>query len=167
MPTAWFNSIDAFVSIISVPPLLALWAWQARRDSEPGDIAKVAIGALIACAGSLLLAGGSALAGSGRCSALWPLVSFALMGLAFNYYWPPMLALVSRAAPAPVNATMMGVAFLSMLAGNVTLGWLGRFYEPLGPSRFWLLHAGIAAAGAVLAWLLHRPLTRALTGAPE
>ena len=30
VPASWFNSVDAFASIVAVPPLVALWAW-ARR----------------------------------------------------------------------------------------------------------------------------------------
>ena len=40
---------------------------------------------------------------------------------------------------------------------NIVVGWLGRFYEPLGPTAFWWLHAGIAASGGVAALPL-RPL---------
>ena len=45
-------------------------------------------------------------------------------------------------------------------------GWLGRFYEPLGPVNFWWLHAGIAATGGVLALVL-RPLVAHLLGRDE
>jgi POT family proton-dependent oligopeptide transporter len=162
IPAPWFNSIDAFVSIIAVPPLLALWRAQAKRGRGPGDIAKVGIGAAIAAASALLLAAGSALAGAGAVSALWPVVAFAGMGVGFLYYWPPTLALISRTAPAPVNGTMMGVAFLSYFVGNMLMGWIGTFYEPLGPTNFWLLDAAIALAGALLVLVLGRPLTRAL-----
>ena len=41
VPTAWFNSVDSFASIVAVPPLVALWAWQARRGREPASIAKI------------------------------------------------------------------------------------------------------------------------------
>jgi hypothetical protein len=40
-------------------------------------------------------------------SPVWPFLSCAIQGIAF-VYWPTLLALVSRAAPASVNATMMG-----------------------------------------------------------
>jgi hypothetical protein len=43
----------------------------------------------------------------------------------------------------------------------LTVGWLGRFYEPLGPANFWWLHAGIAASGGVLALAL-RPVIAGL-----
>lgn len=162
VPTPWFNSIDAFVSIIAVPPIIALWRAQAAKGREPTDVSKIGIGAAMAALSSLLLVAGSYLHGDEPVSALWPLAAFAGMGLAFLYYWPPILALVSRTAPAPVNGTMMGVAFLNLFVGNVLMGYVGTFYEALGPTQFWLLNSGIALTGALLVLIVGRPLTRAL-----
>ena len=55
IPVPWFNSIDSFVSIVSVPVLFALWRCQAARGGEPGEIVKIATGAFIASAGNLML----------------------------------------------------------------------------------------------------------------
>src|SRR3954453_14273478 len=52
IPVPWFNSIDPFVSIVAVPPLIYLWILQQRRGSEPSDVAKIGIGAAIASASS-------------------------------------------------------------------------------------------------------------------
>ena len=73
-----------------------------------------------------------------------------------------MLGLISRAAPASVNAMMVGAYYLAIFAGGVGSGWLGRFYEKLPAQTFWLMHAAIAAVGAVLFAILHRPLRRTL-----
>ncbi|MEP7245729.1 MAG: peptide MFS transporter [Gammaproteobacteria bacterium] len=162
IPVAWFASIDSFVSIVAVPPLIALWRWQQSHGGEPAEIGKIATGAWIACAANLLLVIGC-LPG-GRVSGLYPLVYDVLLGIAFLYYWPTLLSLVSHAAPARVKSTMMGVAFLSLFVGNLLVGWLGSFYETLGPLAFWLLSAGVAAIGGTLALLLRRPLTRVLDG---
>ena len=54
------------------------------------------------------------------------------LGIAFIYYWPTLLALVSRTAPAPVNATLMGIAFLTLFVANNLIGWLGRYYDSDG-----------------------------------
>jgi hypothetical protein len=35
---------------------------------------------------------------------------------------------VSRAAPAKVNATLMGLAFMSLFVSNNLIGWIGGFY---------------------------------------
>jgi POT family proton-dependent oligopeptide transporter len=160
VPVAWFVSIDPFVSILSVPFLIALWRWQARHGGEPNEIVKIATGAFIAAAANLLLVAGILL--SARVPLLVPLVYDILLGVAFLYYWPTLLALVSRAAPAGWKSTLMGCAFLSLFIGNITLGWLGSFYERMTPAQFWLLHAAIAATGGVLALLFNRPLMRVL-----
>jgi POT family proton-dependent oligopeptide transporter len=71
------------------------------------------------------------------------------MGIAFLYYWPTLLALVTRTAPPKVNATMMGITFLSLFIASNFVGWIGSFYESMTPTGFWLLHAGISAAGGL------------------
>lgn len=164
VPVPWFNSIDPFVSIIVVPPLIALWAHQARMGREPGDLGKIGIGAAIAAASAGLLAVASLIAGEGRVMALFPIVAYAGMGVAFIFYWPTLLALVSRAAPAKVNATLMGTAFLSLFAGNVIMGWVGSLYEKMSPAEFWWMNAAIATAGAVIVLVVGKPISRALTG---
>jgi len=157
LPVAWFNSIDPLVSIVAVPPLLALWRWQSRqRRGEPDDIAKIGVGAWIAAAANLLLV--LACLAGGRVPAIAPIVYDVLLGIAFLYYWPTFLSFVSQTAPPQVKAAMMGAAFLSMFLGNFMVGWLGQFYESMSPAAFWGMHAAIAATGGILAFLLGRPI---------
>lgn len=160
IPVAWFASIDSFASIAAVPLLIALWSWQRRHGGEPAEIGKIATGAWIACAANTLLVIGC-LAG-GPVSSLYPIVYDILLGIAFLYYWPTLLAIVSHAAPARVKSTMMGLAFLSLFAGNLLVGRLGASYESMGATGFWLMNAGIAGTGAILALVLSRPLGRLL-----
>jgi POT family proton-dependent oligopeptide transporter len=162
VPVAWFNSVDSLVSIIAVPLLLPFWRWQGSRGIEPGDIEKIAIGAWIAALANLLLAS-ACLLGSSHISILAPLFYDILLGVAFLYYWPTLLALVSRTAPIQVRATLMGAIFLSLFIGDFVIGWLGEYYERMSPAEFWAMHAGIAATGGVLAFALRRPL-RSLLG---
>jgi POT family proton-dependent oligopeptide transporter len=83
------------------------------------------------------------------------------------YYWPTLLALVSRTAPAKVNATMMGLAFMSLFVSNNIIGWIGGFYEKMRPVEFWAMHAAIGAAGGILVMLFGRRLSRALEGGAD
>jgi len=163
VPASWFNSVDSFASILAAAPLVALWAWQARRGTEPGGIVKVAIGSAIIGVSALLMAAGSmGLQDGGKVSVLWALAGFFGMGIAFMWYWPVLLALVSKAAPTKVNSTLMGGAFLSLFVGSTTMGWVGSFYDQMSPAAFWTLDAAIGFAGALLAFALHRPLSRIL-----
>lgn len=161
VPVAWFNSIDPLASIVGVPVLFALWQWQAARGGEPDDLGKIATGAGLAALANLLLVA-ACMAGN-RSNVLVPIVYDILLGIGFLYYWPTLLALVSRAAPTSVKATLMGAVFLTLFIANSIIGWLGSFYEHMTPAGFWAMHAGISAVGGVLAVGLRRPLLRALT----
>ena len=165
VPAAWFNSVDSFFSIIAVPPLVALWRWQARRGREPGDVAKIGIGCAIIGVSALFLTLGALLPGAdGRSAVYWPLACFAGMGIGFLYYWPVTLALVSQSAPAKVNATLMGGSFLSLFVGSVIMGWVGSFYAGMDTAVFWVLDASFGLAGGLIILLFGRRLQRALVG---
>lgn len=162
IPIPWFQSIDPLASVVAVPILFGLWKFQATRRGEPDDLGKIAVGAWLAAASNLFLIVPIIAYGSAPIPAIWPVLYCIGMGVAFLYYWPTLLALVSCAAPAGVNATMMGVAFLSLFLSNMIIGWIGRFYEPMGPLGFWVMHAAIAVCGALLVLVLGRPLRRIL-----
>jgi proton-dependent oligopeptide transporter, POT family len=167
VPVAWFESIDSLVSILGVPMLFWLWNWQRLRGREPADIGKLGIGAAIAAASNSILVLGIFVSGGGRISPFWPLLYCAGMGVAFNYYWPTLLALVSSAAPARVNATMMGIAFLSLFVANIVVGWIGGFYERMDPRLFWAMHAAIGGFGLLLVLAVGRRVSRILGVNPQ
>lgn len=160
IPQAWFVAINSFVSFVSVPPLFALWRWQARHGGEPDEMGKIAIGAWITVAANLAQAAGCYT--GAHVSVFFPVLYNVLLGIGFLYYWPTLLALVSGAAPARIRATMMGCVFLTLFVSNVTIGRIGTLYETMGPANFWALNAAIATAGGALAVLFGRPLRRVL-----
>jgi POT family proton-dependent oligopeptide transporter len=160
VPVGWFNSIDPLSSMLGVPPLLAWWKRQAARGREPGELAKIIIGLVIAIAANIVLVLAS-LSG-GRATVLAPILYDVLLGISFLYYWPTLLALVSRTAPLRANATMMGVAFLSLFVSYSLLGRIGGLYETMTPVAFWGLQVAIGCGGLVLLILLKRPIERRL-----
>jgi POT family proton-dependent oligopeptide transporter len=164
IPIPWYQSIDPLFSIAGVPLLFWIWRQQASRRGEPGDLAKIGIGAWLCSASNLILVVAILAAGSTPVHPIWPFLYCAGQGIAFLYYWPTLLALVSRTAPAKVNATMMGLAFMSLFVSNNLIGWIGGFYEKMTPIEFWAMHAVIAAAGGVLVLLVGRRLSRTLEG---
>jgi len=167
IPIPWFYSIDPLVSILSVPALFALWSWQERRTGgEPPALSKIAIGSFIAAAANLVLVA-AILLSPGRVLWIWPVLYCAIQGVGFMYFWPTLLALVSRAAPAKINATMMGVSFLTLFVANNLIGRIGTYYEKMSPAAFWSLHAAIGAAGGLLMLLFARALGRFLDPQPS
>ncbi|HEX6604136.1 MAG TPA: hypothetical protein VF027_04570, partial [Sphingomicrobium sp.] len=162
VPASWFNSVDSFASIVIAPFLIGLWAWQARRNAEPAAMTKIAIGAAITGLSGLLLVAGSLTASTGQVSVLWPLLGWFGMGVGFMWYWPITLALVSKAAPAKVNATLMGGSFLALFFASVIMGWVGSFYDQMSNAAFWALDSGIALVSALVILVLKRPVNRIL-----
>ena len=167
IPVPWYQSIDPLFSILGVPLLFWIWRKQAERRREPGDLAKIGIGAWLAALSNLILVAAILIADGAPVHPVWPMLYCAGMGIAFLYYWPTLLALVSRTAPASVNATMMGVAFTTLFVANNLIGWIGGYYERLTPAQFWGLHAAIGATGGVLVLLFGGMLTRALAGGAQ
>jgi POT family proton-dependent oligopeptide transporter len=68
---------------------------------------------------------------------VWPFLYSVTLGVAFLYQWPTLLALVSRSAPAIVNATMLWIVFMSLFVSNILIGWIGGYYERMSPATFW------------------------------
>ena len=165
IPVPWFQSINSVFSIVGVPLVFWIWRRQALRRREPDDLAKIGMGAWIAAASNLILVAAIFVSGDAPVHPIWPFLYSAGLGISFLYYWPTLLALVSRAAPAKVNATLMGLAFMSLFISNNLIGWIGGFYEKMTPAQFWTMHAAIAAGGGLLVMLFGRRLSRVINPA--
>ena len=57
---------------------------------------------------------------------------------------------------------MIAVFKLASAFAYFLLGWLGRYYEPLGPVRYWMLTAVLPLAGLAFLLLTRRSVTRVL-----
>ena len=162
-PATWFNSLDSFASIVIAGPLITLWAWQAMRGREPDSIGKVMTGAWITALAPLVLVAGTLLTPPGfKVPVIWPIAYWVLTGFAFMFYWPLTLGIVAARAPRHLRSRMMGVAFLSLFAGNLLVGWIGSFYEQMAPATFWTLNGAVGLVAILLLWPAQRFMRREL-----
>lgn len=165
MPVPWLQAIDGLASVVVVPPVMLLWRWQAARSREPDDLTKVGLGCLIFGAAVVLLAAsGSTLFTRtfDKVPLAWAVAFHVLSSFGWVYFGPTAIAIFSRAAPATVNAMMVGVYNLSVFGGGTIAGRLGGFYERLSTENFWLLHAAIIGGGGLLFLLLGSRLRQEL-----
>jgi POT family proton-dependent oligopeptide transporter len=168
VPIPWYQSIDPLFSIIGLPLLFALWGWQGRGSAgEPSELIKIGTGSFICGGANLILVAAIAAAGQGRVLWVWPFLYCAVQGIGFMYMWPPLLSLVSRAAPAKINATMMGSSFLVLFVAYNLVGIIASYFERMTPSAFWTLHAAIGGVGGVLALVFSRTFGRILEPQPQ
>lgn len=163
VPTPSFNALDGLFCILAVPTLIAVWRRQARFSGETREMTKITIGYLIIAGANLMMVIPAGWADRGEVvGAIWPVQLYALNALGFTFYWPTLLALFARAAPAQVNSTMMGAVFLSVFLGNLLVGHLATWWEAMSHAHFFALHAAFAAAAMVVMLFVRRPLQRML-----
>ncbi|WP_293703157.1 MULTISPECIES: peptide MFS transporter [unclassified Sphingopyxis] len=163
VPTASFNALDGLFCILAVPTLIALWRWQSRSGGATGEMTKITIGYLIIAGANLMMILPAGWADRGEVvGAIWPVLLYAFNALGFTFYWPTLLALFSRAAPTPVNSTMMGAVFLSVFLGNLLVGSLATLWESISHAGFFALHAAFAFAAFVIMLFVAPALSRQL-----
>lgn len=162
VPVPWLQALDGLAPFVCLPPMLLFWRWQARRGIEPNEFVKAAIGCFIFGVSTLWLAAAPLVIDAhGRTPLLWPVAFHFASNLGWLYFTPTMTALFSRAAPAPVNATMIGVYSLSVFLGSTISGRMGALYETLTASQFWALHAAVVGAGGVILLVIGLRFSRA------
>jgi POT family proton-dependent oligopeptide transporter len=165
MPVAWLQSFDGFAAVAVVPPILWLWRQQAAHAREPDDLTKLGIGCLLFGLAVAWLAASPLVAAhpTGKVPLVCVLAFHIVSSIGYVYFVPTVIAIFSRAAPATINALMIGVYYASIFVGSTISGRLGGLYERLSSTQFWLLHAALVASGGALLLLLAPQLRRELT----
>ena len=166
MPIPWLQALDAIAPGLLLPPTLWLWRRQAARGVEPDAITNMAIGCLIFGPGMVWLAAADTIFGGGRVPLPWAMGFHMLSNAGWVFFTPIAVGLYARAAPASLNAMMIGINSLAVFVGATISGRIGSLYEVWTPGQFWLLHAGIIAGGALLLLAL-RPAVRRMLAAPR
>tara|TARA_R100001132_G_scaffold1836_1_gene1641 strand:- start:14660 stop:16096 length:1437 start_codon:yes stop_codon:yes gene_type:complete len=160
VPVTWFQSLDSLAVLLLAPLVLWYWRHQSRRNAEPGDLIKLALGCAVFSIAFLLLGVGDILSADKPVALIWPVIFHFVCAIGFLYVGPIALALTSRAAPESVNSMMVGSYYLAIFVGGLFSGWLARFYEEMSASGFWLMHAAIVGAAAILLIVLRPVLSR-------
>ena len=163
IPTTWFQSFNPFMIFAFTPFVVALWARQARRGSEPSSINKMALGCFGVTLANIIMAGAAWQAGGAPdASWLWLFAYFVVITIGELYLSPVGLSLVSKAAPARMVSMMMGVWLGTSFIGNFIGGWLGSFWSSMDKMSFFLMIAGVAALAGVVIAAFNRPLGKIL-----
>jgi POT family proton-dependent oligopeptide transporter len=163
VPVAWLRAFDNLAAVLMVPLILWWWRHQAQRGREPDEFSKLATGSLIFALAMIWLAAGCAIsAATDKVPLLWVLAFHVCANIGWVYFAPTAVALFTRAAPAAVNSTMVGVCYLSIFIGSTVSGRLGALYEHYSSAQFWLIHAAIVGGGGLLLFLLTPRLRREL-----
>jgi POT family proton-dependent oligopeptide transporter len=162
IPTPWFQAFNPFMIFAFTPLVIALWAWQAQRGTEPSTVMKMAFGCLLCALSYVIMAGAAWQAAGDEASWLWLFAFFVVITIGELYLSPIGLSLVSKVAPVRMVSMLMGVWLATSFVGNFLAGYLGGFWSSMDKVSFFLMIAAVAAAAAVIIWLLHWPLKSVL-----
>jgi POT family proton-dependent oligopeptide transporter len=151
MPTTWLVTVDSIVSVAGLASVALFYRWFGKHWKEPDELAKLIIGSGFSVAGMLCLFMATITTpAGGKIGLTWPLLFHVINSIAFAHMLPVSLALFAKLAPAPVNATIIGLYYLAFFAGNSAVGWVGGLYKTWPTSSFWLLHTGFALVSGVV-----------------
>jgi POT family proton-dependent oligopeptide transporter len=160
IPTTSFQAFNPVMILAFTPMVVALWAHQARRRTEPTTVTKMALGCFALALANLLMAvAASTVAGGGKASWLWLFAYFVIVTVGELYLSPTGLSLVTKVAPAGVRSMMMGLWLATSFIGNFLAGWLGSFWSSMSPMDFFLTIAAVAAGAGVGIWAISRPMS--------
>jgi POT family proton-dependent oligopeptide transporter len=158
IPTTWFQAFNPFMIFAFTPFIVALWSWQAKRNSEPSTVVKMAFGCFGIALANLILVLAAWHSGTDKASWWWLLAFFAVITVGELYISPVGLSLVTKIAPARLVSMLMGLWLATSFIGNFIGGWLGSFWSAMDKSHFFLMIAIIAAFAGVVIWSFDRML---------
>jgi POT family proton-dependent oligopeptide transporter len=72
-----------------------------------------------------------------------------LNSIGFAHILPVSLALFSKISPRQINATVIGLYYLSFFLANYTVGQIGPALFIPPTTTFWLIHVASAAFGSL------------------
>jgi POT family proton-dependent oligopeptide transporter len=152
--TSWpperFQTFESLGVILLSPVLVAIWVWLQRRNAEPSTPVKMLIGVgLVAGAFAMLAYAGSIGGDAGRVSAQWLIWANVIIALGEIALSPMGMSLVNRLAPPNLRGLMMGGWFASLGLGGYLSGSIGRYWDTMPHSRFFLMVVGILLVVAV------------------
>src|SRR5215471_465986 len=163
IPTTSFQAFNPFMIFAFTPFVVALWARQAKRGSEPSTLTKMALGCFgVTLANAVMVGAAWQSSGAPDATWLWLFVYFVIITIGELYLSPIGLSLVSKASPARMVSMMMGVWLGTSFIGNFIGGWLGSFWSGMDKMSFFLMIAAVAALAGVVIAAFNRPLGKIL-----
>ncbi|ATY34787.1 amino acid transporter [Sphingomonas psychrotolerans] len=159
LPVSWLLALDGVFTILLIPVVQFGLRRLARFRFATGPIWEIALGCVACACGNGVLAVAEATSGGAPLPLAAALGYLICIDLAIVLVWPAGLSLVTGSAPARAVGFWVGMFYLHGFFASLWVGPIGAWYGRIPAAQFWLLHAAVALAGAVL--LLPLGLARA------
>ncbi|MFI3170924.1 MAG: peptide MFS transporter [Eubacteriales bacterium] len=159
IPTAWFDSLNAFCCITMGPALSIVWGKLAARPQ--GDLSmfkKTALGMLLLGASYVIFALADIIRGENMASILWIVAFGVVLSLGEMVFSPLGNSFISKFSPARVLSIMMSVWVFAVFISAKTYGYLYEFTLKFEFAHAYLVVAAIAIAAGIVLWSLDKKL---------
>lgn len=161
--TEIFQSVNPFFVVILTPAVVGVWSFLRRRKKEPSTPAKIGIGMVITALSTvvMMIAVITSANGAEKSSAIYLVLTYAVITVGELCLSPMGLSLVSKLSPPRITAIMMGGWFLATAIGNklsgVLSGLWGAYDEKV---YFFIINFAGAMFGAFMIFIMVKWLTR-------
>lgn len=159
VPTAWFDSLNAFMCIALGPVLGGLWTKLAKRPK--GDLSmfkKTALGMILLGLSYVIFAMADVTRGNNLAPLAWIIAFGIVLSLGEMVFSPLGNSFITKFAPPKLLTSMMSVWVLAVFFAGKSYGWLYEFTLKFKFSTAYFTIAAIAIGAGVILWALDKTL---------
>jgi POT family proton-dependent oligopeptide transporter len=163
--TEIFQSVNPFFVVVLTPLVVGFFGMLRKKGKEPSTPTKIGLGMLITALSTtvMMLAVINSNNGEVKSSALYLILSYAIITIGELCLSPMGLALVSKLSPPRLTSLMMGGWFLSTSIGNKLSGVLSGLMVSIDNKLYFFLINFVGALfGALLIFIMLKWLRRVL-----
>lgn len=151
-PASWFQAVNPTAVILFAPLFAALWPWLAARGREPSTPMKFALGLwLLGLAFFAMVFGALEARSGGLAGAHWLAITYVVYTWGELCLSPVGLSMVTKLAPAHLQALLMGLWYFSMSLSNLLAGLVARFSVALERGEYTFMIEGLGGFYLALA----------------
>ncbi len=136
-PAGWFQWVNPVCILLLSPVFAGIWSWLGRRNMDPSQSIKIALGLMFVGFGFLFMVWAGRLAIGGA--------QVSIFFLIMTYFWhtvgelclsPTGLAFVTRVAPVRFVSLLMGIWFVSSFIAHLAGGYLASTVEAIEQGKY-------------------------------
>ena len=168
VPSAWFQSINAFFIITLGTAIASFWIWWQKIGKEYSSMFRMAVGVIITGLGFGFMSMASLeYTESGSSAMFWLVLAYFLHTVGELCTFPVALSFITKVAPVKYVSIMMGVFWAATGLGNKVAGLIGEFSQQAGEFEIFTGILVFCGLFGILVILLLKPLKRLTHGADE
>lgn len=163
LPPDFFAALPAVCVLLFAPPLTLLWAALRRREREPSEPAKLALGMVLCALGYAVMWISAEQAHGARVSPLWLVGCKVALSIGEILVLPVGLSLAQALAPSRAKGLTLGLTFGAQALGYWLGGEAGALWALWPHDRFFAALTLACVTAALVVAVRARRVTAALS----